>query len=235
MSLSNFGKMLASHKVVFCIWYTCLTCVKLFGTQITKRVNKMQKEIKFQNVGYLRVSASDQSLSRQLEGVELDRVFEEKASGKNVKDRPMLLECLKYVRNGDVLHVHSMDRLARNLKDMLSLVEEINLKGVSITFHKEKMTFVPGASDPFASLMLSVIGACAEFERSIIKERQREGIDVALKSGVRFGVPKTIQKSQMPEIRLMLANGDGVSKVARKFGVSRQTIYRALKDGYFKK
>jgi DNA invertase Pin-like site-specific DNA recombinase len=185
--------------------------------------------MKFQNVGYIRVSSLDQNFSRQLDGLEIDRVFEEKQSGKNIKDRPVLFECLKYIRHGDTLHVHSMDRLARNLKDLLALVEEINNKGVSVVFHKESMTFHPDNKDAFATLMLSVIGACAEFERAIIKERQREGISIALKKGIRFGAEKKLSAAQISEIKTRIGERESLSALAREFNVSRQTIYRALK------
>lgn len=181
---------------------------------------------KVQNVGYKRVSSADQNTARQLEGVELNKVFEDKISGKNVADRKELGECLDYVRTGDVLHVHSMDRLARNLKDLLTLVEQLNSKGVTVQFHKENLSFAPDSINPFNVMMLSVIGACAEFERNMIKERQKEGIAVALKNGVKFGAAKKLDDKQAAEIKAQLLAGASVTTLARNYGVSRQTVYR---------
>lgn len=131
------------------------------------------------DIGYVRVSTHDQNTARQLDGVYLDKVFEEHASGKNA-DRPALQTCLDYVRDGDVLHVHSIDRLARNLQDLLSIVTTLKEKGVTVIFHKEKLEFVgnsaAGKSDAFQELQLHIIAAVAQSERALILERQREGI-----------------------------------------------------------
>jgi DNA invertase Pin-like site-specific DNA recombinase len=181
---------------------------------------------RIQNVGYKRISSADQNTARQLDGVELQRVFEDKISGKNITDRKGLAECVDYVRAGDVLHVHSMDRLARNLKDLLTLVEQLNTKGVTVYFHKENLKFEPDSVNPFNVMMLSVIGACAEFERNMIKERQKEGIAVALKSGVKFGASKKLNDQQAAEIKAELARGETVTSLSKHYGVSRQTIYR---------
>ena len=112
-----------------------------------------------QDIGYIRVSTHDQNTARQLDGVHLDKVFEEHASGKN-SDRPALQTCLDYVRDGDVLHVHSIDRLARNLQDLLSIVTTLKEKGVGNS--------VAGKSDAFQELQLHIIAAVAQFERTLI-------------------------------------------------------------------
>ena len=130
------------------------------------------------SIGYIRVSSISQSTERQLNGVELDRVFEDKCSGKNT-DRPALKECLSYLRDGDILHCHSIDRLCRNLSDLLNLVQGLLARGVSVFFHKENMRFEAGKTDLFQELQLSIIGAVASFERQMILERQREGIALA--------------------------------------------------------
>ena len=121
---------------------------------------------KHQRVGYVRVSSVSQNSDRQLEGVELDRVFEDKASGKNT-DRPALQEAMKYVREGDVLVVHSMDRMARNTEDLLRLVRELNAKRVTVEFVKERLTFSGNSADPMANLMMTMLGGFAEFERAL--------------------------------------------------------------------
>jgi DNA invertase Pin-like site-specific DNA recombinase len=127
-----------------------------------------------QRIGYIRVSSLDQNTQRQLEGVQLERIYTDKASGKDTR-RPQLEELLRFLRDGDTLVVHSMDRLARNLDDLRSLVQKFTQKGVRIEFHKEQLVFT-GEDSPLANLMLSVMGAFAEFERALIGERQREGI-----------------------------------------------------------
>lgn len=185
---------------------------------------------KHQNVGYKRISSVDQNTARQLDGIELDRIFEDKISGKNIVDRVGLAECIKYVRTGDVLHVHSMDRLARNLKDLLSLVEQLNKDGVTVQFHKENLKFEPDNTNPFNLMMLSVIGACAEFERNMIKERQREGIKIAKQQGVKFGAVQKLNDEQVKAIKAQIEAGASVTTLAKTFDVSRQTIYRMIKD-----
>ena len=133
--------------------------------------------MKGQNVGYIRVSSVDQNSDRQLSDTSLDVVFEDKCSGKDTQ-RPQLKACLRHLRSGDALHVHSIDRLARNLKDLQTLVEELTGRGVTIRFNKENLTFT-GDANPMQKLMLQMMGAFAEFERSMIRERQREGIAAA--------------------------------------------------------
>ncbi|GGI01222.1 resolvase [Arthrobacter liuii] len=130
-----------------------------------------------QRIGYVRVSTVDQNERRQLEGQVLDRVFTDKASGRDTA-RPQLTELLRFARDGDTLVVHSMDRLARNLDDLRALVQGLTRRGVRIEFIKESLVFT-GEDSPMANLMLSVMGAFAEFEHFLIKERQREGIALA--------------------------------------------------------
>ena len=124
-------------------------------------------------IGYIRVSSVDQSTDRQLDGVKLDKTFVDKASGKDV-NRPQLKAAIEWVREGDTLIVHSMDRLARNVEDMLRLVREMNERGVSVQFIKENMSFTAGSDDPRSVLMFTMLSAFAQFERSLLRERQRE-------------------------------------------------------------
>ena len=178
------------------------------------------------NVGYVRVSSVQQNLDRQLDGIELDKVFTEKASAKDAK-RPVLKECMEYLRAGDTLHLHSIDRLARNLIDLQTIVKQLNSKGVSVNFHKENLVFT-GDDNPMSKLTLHLMGAFAEFERSIIKERQLEGIRMAQKKGVRFGRNKSLSPEQVEEIKSRIANGEPKKSLAQEFGVSRQTLYTAI-------
>ncbi|MGT1782157.1 recombinase family protein, partial [Enterobacter hormaechei subsp. xiangfangensis] len=134
-----------------------------------------------QRIGYVRVSSFDQNPERQLEQIQVDKVFTDKASGKDTR-RPELERLLAFVREGDTVVVHSMDRLARNLDDLRRLVQGLTQRGVRIEFLKEHLTFT-GEDSPMANLMLSVMGAFAEFERALIRERQREGIALAKQRG----------------------------------------------------
>ncbi len=148
-----------------------------------------------QKNGYIRVSSLDQSFERQLEGMELDQIFTDKASGKDTK-RTQLEAMLKLARQGDSIYVHSMDRLARNLDDLRKIVRDLNDRCISIHFVKEHLIFT-GEDSPMANLMLSVMGAFAEFERSLIKERQREGITLAKKRGVYKGRKRSLTSEEI--------------------------------------
>jgi len=180
------------------------------------------------NVGYIRVSSIGQNTERQLDSITLDKIYEEKASAKDAA-RPVLQDCIEYVRQGDTLHVHSMDRLARNLDDLRSIVKTLTAKGVAVRFHKEQLTFT-GDDNPMAVLMLSVMGAFAEFERSLIRERQREGIAVAKEKGVYRGRKPMLTKDRVEELRRRAASGEKKTVLAREFGISRETVYQYLDD-----
>jgi DNA invertase Pin-like site-specific DNA recombinase len=174
-------------------------------------------------IGYVRVSTLDQNESRQLEGVQLDKRFVDKASGKDTK-RPQLQAALDYVRNGDVLVVHSMDRLARNLDDLRRIVMELTGRGVVVEFVKEHLTFTSEDS-AMSKLLLSVMGAFAEFERSLIRERQREGIALAKKAGVYKGRKPSLTPERIAQLRARVAAGEKKAALAREFGISRETLY----------
>jgi len=175
-------------------------------------------------VGYRRVSSASQSLDRQeLDGC--DKVFEEKITGAK-RDRPELNRMLDYIREGDEVRVHSIDRLARDLRDLQSIIEQINDKDATITFLKEKLTFKPSAqADPFAKLQLHLMGAFAEFERSIIRERQREGIARAKERGVYAGRKTSID---VDKVKSLHASGVGASEIAKALGIGRASVYRLL-------
>ncbi|MGM7774442.1 recombinase family protein [Arthrobacter sp. KNU-44] len=182
-----------------------------------------------QRIGYIRVSSLDQNTQRQLEGIQLDRIFTDRASGKDTK-RPQLDELLSFIRDGDTLVVHSMDRLARNLDDLRSLVQKLTKKGVRIEFLKEHLVFT-GEESPMANLMLSVMGAFAEFERALIGERQREGITLAKVRGAYRGRRKALSPEQASELRKRAGNGEQKTSLARDFGISRETLYQYLRTG----
>ena len=179
------------------------------------------------NVGYTRVSTLDQNTERQLDGLTLDKVFEDKASGKDTR-RPQLAACLEYLREGDTLHVHSIDRLARNLEDLQRLVRELTDKGVSVRFLKEKLNFEARESNPMQTLMFQMLGAFAQFERALIRERQREGIALAKKEGRQLGRAKILSTEEEEAIKAKAASGAKKSTLAAENKISRQTIYRIL-------
>ena len=180
-----------------------------------------------QRIGYIRVSTFDQNVGRQLEGQSLNRIFTDKASGKDV-NRPQLDAMLAFVRDGDVVVVHSMDRLARNLDDLRQIVQSLTARGVRVEFVKEHLLFT-GEDSPMATLMLSVMGAFAEFERALIKERQREGIALAKQRGAYRGRKKALSAEQANELKRRAAAGERKSEIARSMGISRETLYQYLR------
>jgi len=182
-----------------------------------------------QRIGYIRVSSEDQNTGRQLEGMQFDRTFTDKVSGKD-QERPQLQELLTFVREGDRVIVHSMDRLARNLDDLRALVKLLTDKGVQVEFVHEHLTFT-GDDSPMSKLLLSVMGAFAEFERSLIKERQREGIALAKKRGAYQGRKRALSPEKIEELRLMLQQpGAKKAVIARELGISRGTLYEYIKS-----
>lgn len=182
-------------------------------------------------IGYVRVSSLDQNPDRQIEELKLhqvEKVFMDKVSGKNL-DRPELLKMLSFIREGDVLIVHSLDRLARNLSDLLTMVQDLTSRGVSVRFINERLDFdADKEASPVAKLMLSMVGAFAEFERSMIKRRQMEGIALAKERGVYKGRQRTVTEEQISKIRLLLDVGVPLAAAAREVGVSRSTAYKYL-------
>ena len=180
-----------------------------------------------QRIGYRRVSTLDQNTERQLEGIDLAKTFTEKASGKDTK-RPQLEALMGFVRDGDTVVVHSMDRLARNLDDLRRIVQTLTGRGVHIEFVKEHLCFT-GEDSPLASLMVSVMGAFAGFERALIHERQREGIALAKQRGAYRGRKKSLSEGAIRELRQRLAAGASKAQVAREFGISRETLYQYLR------
>lgn len=180
-----------------------------------------------QRIGYVRVSSVDQNPERQLEHVPVDQLFIDKASGKDIR-RPELERLFAFVRDGDTVVVHSMDRLARNLDDLRRIVQKLTRRGIRIEFIKENLMF-SGEDSPMANLMLSVMGAFAEFERALIHERQREGIALAKQRGAYRGRKKALSPERMNELRHRADAGEQKAKLAREFGISRETLYQYLR------
>ena len=184
--------------------------------------------MKGQKIGYIRVSTVDQNTDRQLADIELDKVFEEKVSAKTA-NRPELQQMLRHIREGDEIYIHDISRLARNIEDLHRLVNEIIEKGCSVHFVKENLHFSGDRTDPTQQLLLSMLGAVYQFERSIMLERQREGIAVAKAAGKFKGRPKSIDNH---EIRRILAEGNSISKTANLLGVSMSSVQRAKREAW---
>lgn len=180
-----------------------------------------------QRVAYVRVSSVDQNEARQVEAMSqlsVDVTFTDKCSGKDV-NRPQLQAALKHLRKGDVLVVHSMDRLGRNMRDLQNLVAELNARHVAVEFVKENLSFT-GDDSPMSKLLLSILGGVAEFERALIRERQREGIAVAKAKGLFTGRKRTLTPERIAELKQRIAAGERKADVARAFGISRETVYQ---------
>ena len=176
-------------------------------------------------IGYIRVSTVIQNEERQLAGMKLDKEFVEKTSARSAK-RPILDQMLEYVREGDEVYIHDISRLARNIQDLHRLVEEITAKGVTLKFVKEGMTFTADKSDAMSELLLSLLGAVYQFERRILLERQREGIEIAKRAGKYQGRQKSIDDGGILE---MLQGGVSMRKTASALGVSLSSVQRAKK------
>lgn len=182
-----------------------------------------------QRIGYARVSSKDQNLARQLEALgEVDRLFEEKQSGAGRAERPALADLIGYARAGDLVVVSSMDRLARSVVDLNQIVTELVDKGTAVEFIHERVSFQPGASDPFAEFQLNVMGSFAQLERAISKERQAEGIRAAKARGVYKGRARKLSAEQLDEARKLIDTGVPKAEIARRLRVDRSTLYRAL-------
>jgi len=178
---------------------------------------------KGKRIGYIRVSTVDQNPDRQLEGIELDKRYVEYASGRTVF-RPELKNLVNYVREDDVLYIHSIDRLARNLRDLKMLVDGFVSKGVRVIFVKQHLEFCSDNS-PISNLMLSLLGAIAEFELELLRERQLEGIAIAKAAGKYVGRKKSLDKTKIELLRSALETRQSKSSIARDLGISRKTLY----------
>lgn len=178
---------------------------------------------------YKRVSTLVQSTERQLIDIPCDREYEDKLSGKD-RNRPQLELMLANLRSGDIVNVHSMDRLARNTRDLLNIVNEINNIGATIKFHKENLTFEPCKEDPYQKLMMTMLGAVSTLERELINQRVREGVAIAKAKGKFKGGKNKLSDDQVKELRELHKNKIAVAKLARQFNISRTTVYEYLKD-----
>ena len=184
-----------------------------------------------QRIGYARVSAADQHLDRQITALgRTDRLFTDQTTG-STRHRPGLDAALTYLRDGDELVVTSMDRLARSVIDLRNLVDQLTERGVTVTFLREAQSYSPGPADPMSRLMLDILGAVAEFERAIIRERQADGIAAAKKRGAYRGRARALTDTDLAQARQRIAAGVPKTTIARDLGVHRSTLHRALAHG----
>ena len=185
--------------------------------------------ITIMKIGYIRVSTVEQNIDRQTVSLAgMDKIFTDYASGKDI-DRKQFKELLEYIREGDELYVHSMDRLARNLDDLRNIVTKLTEQGINVNFIKEGLTFNGKDDSAMSKLLLSMMGAFAEFELELRRERQREGIAEAKKRGAykNVGRKKALAPQQVLKIRYRVALGESKSKLAKEYNVSRQTLYNS--------
>lgn len=180
-------------------------------------------------VGYIRVSTLDQKIERQLENVELDRCFVDKCSGKDL-NRPQFEAMMNFVREGDRVIIHSLDRLARNLDHLRKVVKTLTSKCVEVEFMKENLIF-KGDDSPMSNLLLSMMGAFAEFEHSLIRERQREGIAIARAKGVyNRGRDRCLKSDEITQLKLWVSEERPKTWIAKQLGISRHSVYNYLKQ-----
>ena len=191
---------------------------------------------KVQTVGYIRVSTAEQNTDRQLDGIALDRIFTDKMTG-SIKDRPQLQAMLDYVRYGDTVVVHSLDRLARSLEDLISIINQLNQKGVSFKSIKDNLTFDGVNNSPMDKFFLHILGAVSELERALIRERQKEGIEKAKKKGVYKGRKSVLTTDIITQIESLLAERNSSvenyktmsnTDIAKQVGISKSSPYRYL-------
>ena len=184
------------------------------------------------DVLYIRVSSPSQNAERQLAAlkhINTPAVFIDECSASST-NRPKLEQCLAYCRDGDLLHVYSIDRLARNLVDLRKIVTELRRNGISICFYKEKLSFGSSQSESINELLLNMLGAVAEFERSLVRERQSEGIEIAKKKGKYKGRTKILNSEQIEELNGLHEIGLSKTQIATKLGISRSSVYNYIKQ-----
>lgn len=184
-------------------------------------------------VMYRRVSSTDQRLDRQEVGADVAEVFSESVSGKD-RERPELARCLAYLRDGDTLRVHSVDRLGRSLHDLLGIVAEVLAKGAAVEFVKEGLTFDPHTDDPYKRMQLQLLAVFAEFERSIIAARRDEGIALAKGRGVYKGRQPALSPGDVRIARQRRRDGVSLARLVRDYGVAKSTMVAAIAgDGVY--
>jgi DNA invertase Pin-like site-specific DNA recombinase len=180
---------------------------------------------------YVRVSTVEQNTARQLAGVTCNHTYLEKVSGKD-QNRPQLTAMMDALKDGDLINVHELSRLARNTRDLLEIVDKVLNSRASVKFHKEGLFFEAGKKeDPYQKLMLTMMGAFADFERSLILERQREGIAVAKAEGKYLGKRSKFSPEKLKEIKERFSELDSnKAALARELGITRSYLYKMMKE-----
>ncbi len=183
------------------------------------------------NIGYKRVSTTDQSTARQLADITLDRVYEESVSGAT-RDRPELKRCLDALREGDTLHVHAVDRLSRSLVDLLAIVDQVLKAKASLIIYSPRLEFAYQSEDYLQTFQLQLFGIIGQLERAMSRQRQREGIDQAKLKGTRSGKPfgqQPLAPDLKPRAIDLFNQGITITHIARDLGISRGSVYNLLK------
>ena len=190
------------------------TSFKLIGTAMN------------QTIGYARVSSIGQSLEVQLDKLkDCDKIFQEKRSGKQTDNRPELLKALDYVREGDSLVISRLDRMARSVLDLAKIAERLKEKGVALKVLDQSID----TSTSEGKLMFHMLGAFAEFENDIRRERQQDGIAKALSKGVKFGRKPVLSEEQQTTLRRLREDeGFTIAQLMERFHIGRTTVYRVL-------
>lgn len=182
------------------------------------------------HIGYKRVSTSDQSTARQLVGIELERVYEDKASGAN-KDRPELKRCLDALREGDTLHVHAVDRLSRSMRDLLDIVDVVLKAKANLIIYSPRLEFSSQSEDYLQTFQLQLFGIVGQLERAMCRQRQAEGIAHAKANGTKTGKPfgnQPLDMGRRGEAIEHSKSGMNISQIAKAMGLSRASIYKLL-------
>jgi DNA invertase Pin-like site-specific DNA recombinase len=185
-------------------------------------------------LAYVRVSSEGQNTSRQdqqIEELNVDKVFSEKISGKNIQDRPQFQLMLDYAREEDIIYCADLSRWGRSLMDIKTTVTALTSKGVTVVFLKENLTFSNDKLDPMSDLLLGILSSLAEWERAVIKSRQMEGVKIAQEKGIykeRCGRKPKLTDEQIEEVKRRVEDGEKRADVALAYGVSRQTVYNLV-------
>lgn len=184
-------------------------------------------------IAYIRVSSEGQSTSRQdqqIDELNVDKVFSEKVSGRNIQDRPQFQLMLDYAREDDQIFCAELSRWGRSMIDIRNSISFLTSKGVTVTFLKENLTF-SNKNDDMSNLLLGILSSLAEWERAVIKSRQMEGVKIAQEKGIykeRCGRKPKLTEEQIKEVKRRVKAGEKRADVAVAFGVSRQTVYNLV-------
>ena len=185
-------------------------------------------------LAYIRVSSIGQSTSRQdsqIDELQVDKVFSEKQSGRNITDRPQFQMMLEYAREEDHIYCADLSRWGRSLIDIKTSITALTSKGVTISFLKENLTFSGNHDDPMSNLLLGILSSLAEWERAVIKSRQMEGVKIAQEKGIykeRCGRKPKLTEEQILKVRQRIDAGENRTEIAKDMKVSRQTIYNLV-------